>query len=272
MYRLPKPVLALILLLLLTIAPVSGQLLSDRTGLVYRLDVEAGGHEFEVETVSNFDIQDYYFDWDQKRLTLHVFSDLEENLGEVIIPRDLLGGDITVHVNDLQLPQKVKSNDRISFVTLNFTGSGNNTIDIFGSADIETIEAKPEHTSENGGGCLIATAAYGTQLAPNVQLMREIRDDKIMDTKSGAAFMHWFNQLYYAFSPTLADYQRENPAFNGMVRIVLTPLVASLGIMSTADSEYEVLVYGSAVILMNMGMYIAAPAVTLFIGFRMATR
>ena len=272
MYQLPKPILALILLLLLTVAPASGQLLSDKTGLVYRLNVEAGGHEFEVETVSNFDIQDYYFDWDQKRLTLHVFSSLEGNLGEVIIPRNLLDGNITVHVNDMQLPQKVKSNDRISFVTLNFTGSGNNTIDIFGSADIETTETRPEHASENGGGCLIATAAYGTQLAPNVQMLREIRNDKIMDTKSGAAFIHWFNQPYYAFSPTLADYQRENPAFNGVVRIVLTPLVASLGIMSIADSEYEVLMYGSAVILMNMGMYIAAPAVALFIGRRLVTR
>ena len=111
------------------------------------------------------------------------------------------------------------------------------------------------------GGCLIATAAYGSELAPQVQLLREIRDNQLMSTDSGTSFMTGFNQLYYSFSPTIADMERANPAFKEVVKITITPLLSSLAIMSHAESESEVLGYGIGVILMNVGMYIAAPAI-----------
>jgi len=66
----------------------------------------------------------------------------------------------------------------------------------------ETVVATQESTEE-GGGCLIATAAYGSELAPQVQMLREIRDNQLMNTESGSAFMTSFNELYYTFSPTL---------------------------------------------------------------------
>ena len=65
---------------------------------------------------------------------------------------------------------------------------------------------------EEGGGCLIATAAYGSELAPQVQLLREIRDNQLMNTESGSAFMSTFNEAYYSFSPTIADMERESPS------------------------------------------------------------
>ncbi len=114
------------------------------------------------------------------------------------------------------------------------------------------------------GGCLIATAAYGSELAPQVQLLREIRDNQLMDTDSGTLFMTGFNQLYYSFSPTIADMERANPVFKEMIKVTITPLLSSLAIMSHAESETEVLGYGIGVILMNVGMYIAAPAVIIF--------
>ena len=116
----------------------------------------------------------------------------------------------------------------------------------------------------NGGGCLIATATYGSEMAPQVQLLREIRDNKLMNTDSGASFMTGFNQLYYSFSPYIADMERENPAFKEMVKIGITPLLTSLSVMSVADSEEEILGYGIGVILMNLGMYVAAPAMIVY--------
>ena len=115
-----------------------------------------------------------------------------------------------------------------------------------------------------GGSCLIATAAYGSEMAPQVQFLREIRDGKVMGTASGAAFMSGFNQAYYSFSPHVADYQRENPAFNEAVRVAITPLVASLGLMAMADTEQEILGYGIAVILANVGMYFVAPTMAAY--------
>ena len=114
-----------------------------------------------------------------------------------------------------------------------------------------------------GGGCLIATASYGSELAPQVQLLREIRDNTVLQTESGTSFMANFNQFYYSFSPTIADYERENPAFKEVVKITLTPLLASLTLLQYADidSEYEMLGYGIWVILLNIGVYFIAPAV-----------
>jgi len=123
---------------------------------------------------------------------------------------------------------------------------------------------KSEDTSNEGGGCLIATAAYGSELAPQVQLLREIRDNTVMSTASGSAFMTGFNQLYYSFSPTIADMERENPMFQEAVRAFITPMVSSLSIMSLAEdgNDAQVLGLGISVIALNLGMYIAAPAVT----------
>jgi len=53
-----------------------------------------------------------------------------------------------------------------------------------------------------GGGCLIATATYGSELAPQVQMLREIRDNSLLQTQSGQSFMESFNSFYYSFSPT----------------------------------------------------------------------
>jgi hypothetical protein len=115
----------------------------------------------------------------------------------------------------------------------------------------------------DGGGCLIATAAFGSELSPQVQFLREIRDNTILQTESGTSFMTGFNQFYYSFSPTIADYERENPAFKEAVKLTLTPLLASLTLLQYADidSESEMLGYGIGVILLNIGMYFVAPAV-----------
>ena len=127
----------------------------------------------------------------------------------------------------------------------------------------ETVVSNQESTEE-GGGCLIATAAYGSEMAPQVQQLREIRDNKLMNTESGSAFMSGFNELYYTFSPTIADMERENPMFKEIVKAGLTPMLSTLSIMENANSESEVLGFGLSVIALNLGMYIAAPAMMFY--------
>jgi hypothetical protein len=124
-------------------------------------------------------------------------------------------------------------------------------------------EIKEDIDESTGGGCLIATAAYGSEMAPQVQFLREIRDGKIMATESGTAFMTGFNQFYYSFSPAVADYERENPMFKEAVKVTLTPLLTSLAILNYVDidTEQEMLGYGIGVILLNIGMYFVAPVV-----------
>ncbi|QLH04056.1 hypothetical protein C5F49_01010 [Nitrosopumilus oxyclinae] len=128
----------------------------------------------------------------------------------------------------------------------------------------ETKNTEEKQISDSeGGGCLIATAAYGSEMAPQVQLLREIRDNQLMSTDSGTSFMTGFNEFYYSFSPHIADMERENPIFKEMVKIGITPLLSTLHVMSYAETDSEVLGYGIGVILMNLGMYVAAPAMLL---------
>jgi len=119
---------------------------------------------------------------------------------------------------------------------------------------------------QKGGGCLIATAAFGSEMAPQVQFLREIRDNTVLQTQSGSTFMTGFNQFYYSFSPAVADYERENPAFKETVKIAITPMLTSLAILNYVDidSEEEMLGYGIGIILLNIGMYFIAPAVVIF--------
>ena len=119
---------------------------------------------------------------------------------------------------------------------------------------------------QGGGGCLIATAAFGSEMAPQVQFLREIRDGTVLQTQSGSTFMTGFNQFYYSFSPAIADYERENPAFKEAVKIAITPMLTSLAILNYVDidSEEEMLGYGIGIILLNIGMYFIVPAVIIF--------
>ena len=108
---------------------------------------------------------------------------------------------------------------------------------------------------------MIATATYGSELAPQVQQLRELRDNTILQTESGSAFMTSFNEFYYSFSPAVADFERENPIFKEGMKLTLTPMLTSLSILNHVDinSEEEMLGYGISLILLNVGMYAGIP-------------
>ena len=143
-----KILFLLSLILLFVIFPVYGQLLSDATGLVNRLDIQTGGYTFEIETVSNFNIHDYDFDKDENKLSLFINSGLENNLGEILIPQRFLGGNFTFYLNDQQYFPKINSNEKISFITLNFTGSGENKLEIIGTTHLNGLTDKEEITQK----------------------------------------------------------------------------------------------------------------------------
>jgi len=127
----------------------------------------------------------------------------------------------------------------------------------------EDEASKQEETQEEGGGCLISTATFGSELSPQVQMLREIRDNQLLSTESGSTFMTGFNTLYYSFSPTIADWERQSPIFREVVHVAITPLITSLSILNYVDmnSEAEVLGYGISLIMLNVGMYFVAPAI-----------
>ncbi len=130
--------------------------------------------------------------------------------------------------------------------------------------EVGEANAQPDTPPEvdNGGGCLIATAAYGSELAPEVQKLRELRDNTILKTETGNSFMKIFNEFYYSFSPEVADLERKNLVFKEGVKLALTPMLTSLSILNHVEinSESEMLGYGISLIILNIVMYAGIPA------------
>ena len=142
---------------------------------------------------------------------------------------------------------------------------GTGTMEKDGQCVVDTTSQTAEKSK--GGGCLIATATYGSEMSTEVQQLRELRDNQLLETESGTAFMTMFNDVYYSFSPIIADYERENPLFKEAVKIAITPMISSLSLMENAESESEVLGIGISVIMLNIGMYLGVPAVVV-VGIR----
>ncbi len=182
-------------------------------------------------------------------ITYYNFSD---NYSEGIDAYDSLVSDFTI-ISEMKQQQKLEEFAQISTKTAEELG-------VAGEKFGEVVFSESE---EEGGGCLIATAAFGSEMAPQVQFLRELRDNTVLQTESGTIFMKGFNQFYYSFSPTIADYERENPVFKEAVKLALTPLLTSLTLLqySEIDSESEMLGYGIGIILLNVGIYFVAPAV-----------
>jgi hypothetical protein len=139
------------------------------------------------------------------------------------------------------------------------------TVEGFGEVLINGNCTSGSSSSPIGGGCLIATATYGSEMATEVQQLRELRDNTLLNTESGKLFMNSFNDVYYSFSPIIADYERENPVFKEAVKLAITPMISSLSILNYVemDSESSVLGYGVSLILLNVGMYLGIPAVVI---------
>lgn len=185
--------------------------------------------------------------------------DAGKETGELLIEAGKEAGEVIVDVGNEAYQKGIESHEETKDERQELA----DTVEQKGSEAISEIQDRV------GGGCLIATATYGSELAPQVQKLREIRDTKLLQTQSGSAFIAGFNEFYYSFSPQIADYERENPHFKEVVKVAITPMMASLSILNHVDidSESRVLGYGVSLIMLNIGMYVGVP-LAVFIGIR----
>ena len=147
--------------------------------------------------------------------------------------------------------------------------AGDTDADTDGTTTTTTAAATDDNGG--GGGCLIATAAYGTELAPQVQQLRELRDATVLSTASGASFMGAFDTAYYAFSPAVADLERQNTAFRDLTRAAITPGIWVLGaVMPLAEpgSDASVVAAGLSSIALLAGIYAGLPATGAYVAAR----
>ena len=249
-----------------------------------KFNVTFNEKSYSIDSKSSSTIESVDFVESEKSILIIVNEDSAEGFTELTFPTLLITSSYHVLLDNTTIfPTETKIGESIS---LNFKyTNGIHSIRIILDALTEdeqetetdstsillqddkkdTTETKSDEKSTDGGGCLIATATYGSEMASEVQQLRELRDNQLLNTESGTAFMSTFNEFYYSFSPIIADYERENPLFKEVVKLAITPMISSLSILNYVDmdSEVEVLGYGISLILLNIGMYLGIPAIVI---------
>ncbi|MEM3052669.1 MAG: CFI-box-CTERM domain-containing protein [Candidatus Caldarchaeum sp.] len=122
--------------------------------------------------------------------------------------------------------------------------------------------------------CLIATAAFGSELDPSVQTLRQFRDGFVLQTFAGRTFMDVFNAFYYSWSPAVAEAEYANQGFRTLVKYSIYPLLGVLHLSQAAASpltavnpELAVLVAGLTASFLLGVVYLSVPlmAVRMFL-------
>ena len=126
-----KILLLVIFTLIISIPSALGLVLSEEgTGLTQNFIVQTGGYDFPVKVTGNQDVKDLSFDKDMKTITMSITSSLDGNLMEILIPQNLINGEFTFFLDNVEVfPQVALLTDN-AFITLEFEGEGMHTLDI----------------------------------------------------------------------------------------------------------------------------------------------
>jgi len=143
---------------------------------------------------------------------------------------------------------KTKTETLTSTITIPGTTTVTESTMVTKIETIETVKTVPGPTETvtttvaQGLGlrCLIATAAYGSDLVPQVQGLREFRDNFVMKTFAGSNFMTVFNTFYYSWSPYIAEAEYRNDILRSVVKSMISPLISSLEISREASEPLSI--------------------------------
>ena len=140
-----KVLFILLLSMIITIPSALGLVLSEEgTGLKHTYIVQTGGYDFPVEVTGNFDVTDLSFNKDMKTITLYIDSSLDYNLLEILMPKNLINGEFTFLLDDSEEFPLVSMDNDNSFVTIEFEGIGEHTLEIIGTTYLpEFAEVAP---------------------------------------------------------------------------------------------------------------------------------
>ena len=246
-----KVILFLMTLLLVSVIPLS---YSDTITINTNKEQFAGGDAVEINgSVENGVAGEF------------VALEIKDPNGETILIRTVTLGDGGVFSLKFKIPESGAAGSYDIVANSEQDGQTVTETKSITQSTQQSTEKQSDTKSSSGGGCLIATATYGSELAPEVQKLRELRDNSLLSTESGTNFINSFNDVYYSFSPAIADYERENPVFKEIVKLAITPMITSLSILNYVDmdSESSVLGYGISLIVLNGMMYVGIPVLAI---------
>ena len=120
----------------------------------------------------------------------------------------------------------------------------NNTLALSLTAVTPPGPPGPEPPTDQGGDngrCFIATAAYGSYLAPEVRELRRFRDEVLLTSAPGRAFV----DAYYALSPPIAAFIADHDAARAITRWALTPVVIAVKHPAAAGAGAALVLFGA---------------------------
>jgi len=167
--------------------------------------------------------------------------------GSVIVP----GGGTFTYVEGTEIDLVAEAEEGYRFV--NWTGDVDTIADVEDATTTITMEGhysitanfKEEPSEPSGGACFIATAAYGTPMADEIEILREFRDGYLLTNPLGQALVG----LYYRVSPPIAEFITEHPSLRPVVRVGLSPaVVMSSAVVNTSPTE-KTLILGLLVLV-----------------------
>jgi hypothetical protein len=133
-----------------------------------------------------------------------------------------------------------------------WSGDVGTVADIWAASTTIIVNSPYSIRAEFGGagGCFIATAAYGTPMAEEIQILREFRDEYLLPDPAGKALV----DFYYQVSPPVAEFISEHPTLKPVVRAWLSPAVAMSTIAVNATQVEKIAVIG---LLASIGVALA---------------
>ena len=138
---------------------------------------------------------------------------------------------------------------------INWTGDVGTIVDVNAAKTTITVwdsyEITPNFEEESSGeDCFIATAAYSTPMAEEIQILREFRDEYLLTNPPGQALV----DLYYRVSPPIAEFITQHPVLKTIVRVGLLPAVAiSTIIVNTTQAQKIAIIGLVALVLVALG-------------------
>jgi hypothetical protein len=115
---------------------------------------------------------------------------------------------------------------------------------------IAGLYTPPSEPSSSGGGCFIATAAYGSYFDEHVRTLRDFRDTRLASDSAGSGFV----SLYYRISPPIASFVDDHPVIKPAVRAALLPSVAVSTAAVHASMTLKAALAGSLVLASVAGL------------------
>ena len=126
--------------------------------------------------------------------------------------------------------------------TVTESSTSNETTSTTNATSATTTSSEETTTQSAPPKCVVATATYGSEMAPEVVYMRFVRDQFIGSTPAGKVLVAGFNAFYYSWSPFLAREIAANEVLRATFRVLLLPLVV---IVHATASAFTVLSGGT---------------------------